>query len=316
MAGSESKLEKIQKQIEYYLSEENLREDAFFHRAIASSDEGFIPVNLIMKCNRIIKLGATLDEVQASIESSPLLELSPGKESLRRKSHKQLPPLASTKVRVTLDSEDVPAGVNVFKGQVYSFTTNGKLGSAPELRRALGKSLGFGVPFVRVGKQAGEFICEADQKVEPGPKRAGKWRVVVSAMEGEEARKWLEQHRLPVEKAVEGNCSKRRNGSQGSYEILGRKFTSLNNLRDHLKLIINRTPDGAQLSAEDSAFVKEVLKVHEDPAKAATEGEITVDKHPDFPNTRCFFVLSKDGTRQDFSFHKCLGRLTPSKPTV
>jgi hypothetical protein len=31
-----------------------------------------------------------------------------------------------------------------------------------------------------------------------------------------------------------------------------------------------------------------------------------VDKHPNFPDSRCFWIVREDGTETDFSYHKCL----------
>ena len=54
----------------------------------------------------------------------------------------------------------------------------------------------------------------------------------------------------------------------------------------------------------------ELLKHHEkaeDKLKGAVD--FTVSLHPEFKQTRCFFVIKEDGTKEDFSFHKCLSKL-------
>jgi hypothetical protein len=47
----------LKKQIEYYLSDANLKQDEFFHEQISKND-GYLPIHLILKCNKIKKLGA------------------------------------------------------------------------------------------------------------------------------------------------------------------------------------------------------------------------------------------------------------------
>jgi hypothetical protein len=34
-----------------------------------------------------------------------------------------------------------------------------------------------------------------------------------------------------------------------------------------------------------------------------------VGEHPDYAKTRCFFVVRKDGTKEDFSISKCITKL-------
>lgn len=41
--------------------------------------------------------------------------------------------------------------------------------------------------------------------------------------------------------------------------------------------------------------------------------DFTVGLHPEFKQTRCFFVIKEDGSKEDFSFHKCLTNLAQQK---
>lgn len=58
----------------------------------------------------------------------------------------------------------------------------------------------------------------------------------------------------------------------------------------------------------------ELLK-HHDKAEEKLKGakDFTVGLHPEFQQTRCFFVVKEDGSREDFSFHKCLSSLAGEK---
>ncbi|VVB02816.1 unnamed protein product [Arabis nemorensis] len=79
-------------------------------------------------------------------------------------------------------------------------------------------------------------------------------------------------------------------------------------------------PDGEPISDEDKTFVLEkVLNFHPDKDAKIGSGVdfITVDKHTTFTDTRCFFVVSADGVKQDFSYRKCLNNYLMEKyPTV
>lgn len=78
--------------------------------------------------------------------------------------------------------------------------------------------------------------------------------------------------------------------------------------------------DGEPLPAEDRSYIVDnVLNYH--PDKAAKIGAgidyITVKKHSNFQESRCFYVVSTDGETVDFSYFKCLENLIRQKhPSV
>uniref|UniRef100_A0A2P2JP33 Protein DCLic n=1 Tax=Rhizophora mucronata TaxID=61149 RepID=A0A2P2JP33_RHIMU len=71
----------------------------------------------------------------------------------------------------------------------------------------------------------------------------------------------------------------------------------------------NRYKDGACLTAEDEeAVVKKLLAYHpnsEDKIGCGLDF-VVVDRHPQFRQSRCLFVVRTDGEWMDFSYHKCL----------
>jgi hypothetical protein len=74
-------------------------------------------------------------------------------------------------------------------------------------------------------------------------------------------------------------------------------------------LSIGRTyENGARISAQHNALVQEVVVHHPKYTEKAGCGiaYIKVDKHPNFPDSRCFWIVREDGTETDFSYHKCL----------
>jgi len=58
----------------------------------------------------------------------------------------------------------------------------------------------------------------------------------------------------------------------------------------------------------------ELLKFHEKKDEKLKDLDyFTCDVHPVYNETRCFFVVRKDGSREDFSFTKSLVRLEEEK---
>jgi len=86
-----SRLYKIQ--IEYYLSDENLKKDQFFHQKILSNSEGYIDLDYFLKCNKVKNAGWTKEELKEGIKESKELELDKTTERVRRINNKELPEL-------------------------------------------------------------------------------------------------------------------------------------------------------------------------------------------------------------------------------
>lgn len=47
------------RQIEYYLSEENLQNDEYFYKEVSSNPEHFVKIASFLNCNKVKKLGVT-----------------------------------------------------------------------------------------------------------------------------------------------------------------------------------------------------------------------------------------------------------------
>ena len=90
--SDETKLE-IKTQIEYYLGDENLKKDSFFHGLISSDANGYLNLDYILKCNKIKKKGWTKEDIIQGIELSDFVELDKTKEKVRRKNNLKLPEL-------------------------------------------------------------------------------------------------------------------------------------------------------------------------------------------------------------------------------
>lgn len=49
-------LEKIRKQIEYYLGDANLKKDKFFCNLLSEGSKGYVDIKVFLKCNKIKEL--------------------------------------------------------------------------------------------------------------------------------------------------------------------------------------------------------------------------------------------------------------------
>ena len=107
----------IKKQVEYYLSDKNLSQDEFFHNEISKTNDGYIPLALIMRCNKIKALKVSEAQIDAAIKDSTEVELNEKKDSnlrinlgIRRKNNLALPDFTGVSKKIkTNDGEAQPA---------------------------------------------------------------------------------------------------------------------------------------------------------------------------------------------------------------
>lgn len=119
------------------------------------------------------------------------------------------------------------------------------------------------------------------------------------------------QHKLRAAKkaAKQRNFEKRENVKRAktSYEIAGVYYLDINKVKSKSRAILNLKRDGDRLEGNDEAFVKEIISFHDrSEAKMSDFDHFEVGTHPQFEKTRCFFVVRKDGTKEDFSITKCI----------
>ncbi|KAG9405848.1 La- protein 7 [Aphanomyces cochlioides] len=74
---------KVQKQMEFYLSPSNLRQDKFLQQQMQLDEEGFIPLDVFLTFNRMKSLGATKRMLTEAIEKSSLLVLNSAQTHVR-----------------------------------------------------------------------------------------------------------------------------------------------------------------------------------------------------------------------------------------
>ncbi|KAJ9565637.1 hypothetical protein OSB04_001603 [Centaurea solstitialis] len=76
--------DKIIKQVEYYLSDENLRTDKFLLKYLAKDEEGYVPVAVIATFKKMKKLTNHKSLIVAALKESSLLTLSSNEKRVKR----------------------------------------------------------------------------------------------------------------------------------------------------------------------------------------------------------------------------------------
>jgi len=84
----------VRKQIEYYLSDDNLKYDKFFHEKISGDAQGWLEVSLVLSCNKMKAMRATKEDVLAALKGSQI-EVKEDSLYIRRPGNMALPTLES-----------------------------------------------------------------------------------------------------------------------------------------------------------------------------------------------------------------------------
>lgn len=110
MKLTETLTAEIQKQVEYYLGDENLKKDEFFRDLISSSKDGYIDIAVVLKCNKIKKLGVNkAQQIATACKGSQALEFNPDGTKVRRTGNASLPEKVETKKRDAKANEKAAA---------------------------------------------------------------------------------------------------------------------------------------------------------------------------------------------------------------
>lgn len=106
------RITEMTKQVEYYMSDQNLKTDKFFHNMIASSKDQLIQLNVLLNCRKIQKLKPSIRDLQEAIQGSDQLTISADKTLFGRKK-KTLPVLRENCIILDLGDEEAERKVKL-----------------------------------------------------------------------------------------------------------------------------------------------------------------------------------------------------------
>jgi len=325
--------------VEYYLSDANLQKDAFFYNKILGEDEGYLDLDLIMNCNKIKSLGVSKETIAQAIKNSKEVEVDADGKRIRRKGNKSLPePKFKQKKLKTEDGQGVSVGDKLEPEQqgeeseqfipIILFikeTSHLEKVIGKDFEQKLGEQLGIEVPFARIGKYDGNVVFDRSKLsketlsklLEKGFEYEGQ-KVDFTLGAHKDIGDFLRNHGRHVGKIIQKKYGKEMGKPQkdqqkrfkGKVQFLGVNYPTLESLKAVFKALIVKTKNGAVIDESGRSQLMELLKHHEKSEEKLKDAkDFTVGLHPEYKQTRCFFVIKNDGTQEDFSFHKCLTRL-------
>jgi len=327
-------IDTIKRQIEYYMSDSNLKYDSFFHDKISSSPEGWIPVDLILSCPKIkAMINVTAQDVIAALSQSHLeVKVDESGTWLRRTG--PLPTLVRGDHKFKQKQDVHRAGCIVKVGNIseeVSWQTvkdvlaaklpeRGKISYVGNVSKC-GECFLLAKPFENDKDFFNDLIIDVNGA-----------NVSFSLATQDEATAFLRKCPPTIRKVREKefNRLKQKAASRGVF-LAGTKFSSVDHLRQCVRELIQKTEDGNKIEGDSPAFnvMKALLAYHPRSTDKlrdlvcfkvgqhpASEAEKQSGKSGFKGSTKCVFVVRSNGEEEDFSVNKCIAELVKAPPTA
>lgn len=329
-SANDEKLNQLRGQVEYYLSDDNLKRDKFFHEKISSDVDGYLDVDLIMNCNKIKTMNVPKELVIDAIKKSKELELSG--DRVRRIGNKALPELKFLNKKSKRDEDDDDEK-EADKEEEQSFDPvilQISSDKEPEFKwkaiqdefKNLNKNLK--VVYLRFNKDQGHigvFNSNPELKFSENFEIEGV-KFTVKKCEGDDLIEFWKDHGGHFEMCIGRN--KRQDNKKGRREkkkvdpnylrnpvnLGDETYSDLTKVKSRARKILTSTKDGDKVPASDQQFLIDVLKYHRNfDEKAKNISHFTTGKPKEHDYSRCFFIVREDGSQEDFSVGKCIDRI-------
>lgn len=305
--------------MEYYLSDENLKYDKFFHEKIAENKDGWLDLTLILQCNKMKTMHATKDDVVAALKESKI-EINEDNTSLRRPGNAALPKLEARPTHQKKNSFHAHDG-----GVVTMFKSVPEEQQWAQVKAAVQEKLPPKVSLWHVGQVNDKHECtmvcapfDGDMTFfETLSIELGGSTLKCEVCYGDVLQKALKEMPKHIRDKRERESRKRQKERNRPIKLGTCHFNNVAMLRGRVKEILNSRSDGEQLKPDGSDFklIKSLLEFHPSPDKSKGLVGIKVARssHGD---SRCFYMIREDGTEEDFSAKKCLDAVEQNPPYV
>jgi len=310
----------VRKQVEYYLSDDNLRHDKFFHDKITGDKEGWLEIALILSCNKMKAMRSTKEDVLEALKGSKI-EVKEDGLSIRRPDMLALPAFEARpqhqkkNVAHQHDGGVIAVIKKIPAEQSWMQIKDGLRAKLPDKVQLW---------FVSEVNDKCECIVAAapfegdlqffDELVlEVGGAKLGSEVAHGDVLQA--ALKVMPKH---IRDKREKEVRKRQKERNRPIVVGANRFVNVPALRGRVKEILNCRSDGEQLKPDSSDYklIKALLTFH---PKGDTKSKglvgIKVAKSSQ-GDSRCFWMVKEDGTEEDFSAQKCLGAVEQNPPYV
>ena len=333
----------IKEQIEYYLGDENLKKDSFFHQKISEDPNGYLELDFLLKCNKIKNAGWTKDDLKEGVKLSDKLELDKTESKVRRKDNKPLPELILlTKKRKKDEEKDEPKTLKDPKEAIILMFTckePNKSNWKEVCQVFKDENPELNIIYSRFKDNLGHFaVMPQDEDLKFKDKFSFEdIEYTVKKCENDDLINFFKEHGKHFEMCVEMNQRKnkknKKDKSKGknknkkekkdntinNYQSIqlkkevtlgDQKFKDALLIKAEARKIINETKDDQKLDSKNLKFILDLLKYHHKYEEKSKDLDyITVGKPENYDSSRCFIVVNTKNEKKDFSVQKCIDNL-------
>lgn len=312
----------LRKQVEYYMSDQNLMYDKFFHDKIKSDPEGWLDMSLILSCNKMKAMRATKEAVFEALKESTLEVRDPpgGTPAVRRPQGKALPELQE-KTSASQYQKKKPhahdGGVIVIVKDVPEEQTWMQVKDT--LRAKLPDKVG--ILFASSVSDKNQCIIavtpfDGDLQFLDGlALEVGGKTLKSEVCYGDILQQALKVLPKNVRERREKMARARQKERQKPIILADQRFPNVGAVRGRVKTILSSRSDGEELNREcsDYKLIEGLLKFHpRHTEKTKGMTGIKIDQSAQ-GNSRCFWII-KGEQIEDFSANKCLTALELDPP--
>ena len=326
-----NKLNEICSQMEYYLSDQNLAKDSFFHQKISSDVNGYIDLNFFLKCNKIIKAGWSKEDLKNGIKLSNELELDNTTERVRRKDNKALPELTllNKKRKKSEDKENTnekekeenePTILKITTKEECNIKWKDILNEFKKENPVLNVNYGR----FKINEGHISVLLKQDEEIKFKNKlKLEETEFNIELCEGDDLINFWKNHGEHYKNCIKekknnknGKKTKKtaiknnKNYLEIPIELGNEKYNNISLIKQLGRKILNETKDGEKIEGKNEEFLKNIFKYHHNYEDKNKDFDyFTTGKPKDFNFSRCFFVVKKNGQKEDFSIQKCIETL-------
>ena len=316
----------IKRQMEYYLSDENLETDEFFHKTISSDKDGYLDLELIMQCRKVQKAGWDKNMIIESIKDSDQVELNPEKTKIRRIGNKPLPELNEKKLINKKRNREKKEKEDKISPIILMFTSDKECEFKWYDIEAKYKSLNptLSIIYTRFVKNEGHFgVIPTGANAKEGENEINFLKEFeldgikfsVKLCEGKDLEKFMEENQSHLDFCVNKERAKRlkkknKTNLEEPIKLGDEEFNDISKIKEKIRKMMSRVKDELIILDEgETKFIKDLVKYH--PEKDINEKVndapfIAVGKIDPHQYTKAFFGLNDSKEKLfDFLVHKC-----------
>lgn len=241
----------------------------------------------------------SIDDLERYVEQSRIYELSKDRSAVAKKS------IIRFKMVILKSEEPIDLPIARFIEPILEFFKS--------------------IPYIRFNKNIGQLIVfENDfnsiedvyskHAIVTDDQKTKEYKVTFNESTFDDRRSFSNEHSKHMEGILRYKYGRQTHFAVDGISIykngiyLGvQKFKSIKEIQSYFGKLLKSVQVGHRVPEAEGICLKELLKYHASAEKKIGDiDHFEVDKHPKFTETPCFFIVRKDGTKEDFSFNKCI----------